>query len=331
MFRLKNKADGTIDRYKARLVARGFSQQPGVDFDETYSPVVHKTSLRALLSYGFSRNMVIHQMDVVTAFLNGKLAEDIYMTLPEGFVSPSNEHFVCKLKRSLYGLKQSPRCWNQVLDEHLKTLGFSQSSAVRCVYIRNNGDEQTLLAVYVDDIVLLTDSEKSMDVIKASLSQRFRMKDLGQLHFVLGISVAMRDDVLKLSQPHYVAQILNKCNMTNCNPCNTPMATDVKLISDDGSKAADRELYRSMVGSLLYLAAATRPDILYAVGILSRFSSAPTKTHFTAAKRVLRYLKGTPEFGVRVTSNQNLHWKVILIPAGVMMKPDTPRQVSSVV
>lgn len=142
VFKVKSKADGTIDRYKARLVARGFSQQPGVDFDETYSPVVHKTSLRALLSYGYSRNMVIHQMDVVTAFLNGELSEDIYMSQPAGFITPGN--LVCKLKRSLYGLKQSSRCWNMVLDTYLKSLGFHQSSADPCVYVQNRGNKQTL-------------------------------------------------------------------------------------------------------------------------------------------------------------------------------------------
>ena len=303
VFRVKSKADGTIDRYKARLVARGFSQQPGVDFDETYSPVVHKTSLRALLSYGLSRNMVIHQMDVVTAFLNGELSEDIYMSQPEGFISPGN--LVCKLKRSLYGLKQSPRCWNTVLDTYLKSLGFHQSSADSCVYVRNHDNEQTLLAVYVDDIVLLSDSEKSMHDIKSALNQRFKMKDLGQLQYVLGISVTTRDDSLKLSQPQYVSQMLSKYGMTNCNPCSTPMATDVKLVKNDGSKAADKALYQSIVGSLLYLSTATRPDISYVVGVLSQFTSAPTQTHLTAAKRVLRFLKHTPELGIIYSKSES--------------------------
>ena len=298
VFKLKSNSDGSVDRYKARLVARGFTQQQGVDFDETYAPVVHRTSLRALLSYGFSRNMIIHQMDVVTAFLNGKLAEHIYMTQPEGFVTPGSENLVCKLKRSLYGLKQSPRCWNLVLDQYLKSLGFSQSSADQCVYIRNDGGQQTLLAVYVDDIVILSDSEKSMHDIKSSLSQKFKMKDLGPIHYVLGISVAVNDESLKMYQPNYIYQTLRKYKMYDCNPVHTPMTMDVKLCTDDGSQPADKSLYQSLIGSLLYLSTATRPDIAYAVSVLSRFTVAPTETHLTAAKRVLRYLKFTPELGI---------------------------------
>jgi hypothetical protein len=298
VFKRKLNADGSVERHKARLVARGFTQQQGVDFDETYAPVIHKTSLRALLSYGFSHNMIIHQMDVVTAFLNGELAEDIYMNQPEGFIAHGSEHLVCKLKRSLYGLRQSPRCWNLVLDDYLKSLGFSQSSADQCVYIRNDGDQQTLLAVYVDDIVLLSDSEQSMQGIKSSLSQKFKMKDLGPIHYVLGISVSESDEALKMHQPNYILQTLKKYNMSSCNPATTPMATDVKLCNEDGSKPTDKSLYQSLIGSLLYLSTATRPDIAYIVGVLSRFTSAPAETHMTAAKRVLRYLKGTIELGI---------------------------------
>jgi hypothetical protein len=306
VFKIKSKPDGTVDRYKARLVARGYTQKQGIDFDETYAPVVHRTSLRALLSYGLNHNMIMHQMDVVTAFLNGQLAEEIYMTQPEGFVSPGEENLVCKLNRSLYGLKQSPRCWNQVLDEYLKSLGFFQSSADQCVYVRNTNGVKTLLAVYVDDIVLLSDNEQSMSEIKTALSSRFQMKDLGQLHFCLGINMVFSDDSIKLSQPHYTQQILDKYNMRNCNSVSTPMATDVKLVKDDGSNAVDKTVYQSIVGSLLYLSTATRPDIAYAVGVLSRFTSAPTQTHLTAAKRVLRYLKGSIDQGLVYTKSDSL-------------------------
>jgi histone deacetylase 1/2 len=298
IFKVKCKPDGSVDRYKARLVAQGFSQSPGVDYEETYSPVVHRSSLRALLSYGIERGMFIHQMDVVTAFLNGTLTEEIYMKQPDGFISPGNEDLVCKLNRSLYGLKQSPRCWNLVLDEFLKSLGFSPSSADQCVYTRDVNGVKTILAVYVDDIVILSDSEQSIQEIKKSLCAKFKMKDLEHVHFCLGINAEFNGTQLKLHQTHYIRQILEKFGMSHCKTASTPMATDVQLVKDDGSKQVNQQLYQSVIGSLLYVSTATRPDIAYSVGVLSKFNCSPTETHLTAAKRVLRYLNGTIDHGI---------------------------------
>jgi len=298
VFKAKCTTDGVVDRYKARLVAKGFSQKPGVDYYETYAPVVHRSSLRSMLSYAVSRGMLIHQMDVVTAFLNGYLSEEIYMAQPEGFVVAGKEHLVCKLERSLYGLKQSPRCWNEVLDEFLKSLSFVQSSADHCVYIRDDSSVKVMIAVYVDDLVIMSDTEESMVCVKQSLASRFQMKDLGKLHFCLGISACEDGDSLKLHQKHFIEQMLCKYNMDSCKPASTPMAVDVKLVKDDGSKPVDPTKYQSIVGSLLYIATATRPDISYAVGALSKFNSSPTETHLTAAKRVLRYLRGTADLGI---------------------------------
>lgn len=298
VFKAKCKADGSVDRFKARLVAQGYSQQPGVDYDETFSPVVQRSSLRTLLSYGLNRGMIVHQMDVVTAFLNGVLNEEIYMKQPNGFVSPGNEELVCKLNRSLYGLKQSSRCWNLALDDYLKSLGFSPSQADQCVYVRDVREVKVILAVYVDDIIILSDTEQSMQDIKQSLNQKFKMKDLGQLQFCLGINAEFTGTTLKLHQKHYLQQILEKYGMSNCNIAATPLATDVALVRDDGSKPVDSTLYQSIIGSLLYASTATRPDIAHSVGVLSKFNASPTETHLTAAKRILRYLKGTLNYGI---------------------------------
>lgn len=298
VFKAKCLPDGSVDRFKARLVAQGYSQQPGIDYDETFSPVVQRSSLRTLLSYGLNRGMLIHQMDVVTAFLNGTLTEEIYIKQPNGFVSPGNEELVCKLNRSIYGLKQSPRCWNMVLDEYLKSLGFVSSGADQCVYVYDDSNAKVILAVYVDDIIILSDTEKSMQDIKQSLNKRFKMKDLGQLHFCLGINAEFNGTTLKLHQKHYVHQILEKFGMSNCNAATTPLAIDVQLVRNDGSKPVDPTLYQSIVGSLLYASTATRPDIAHSVGVLSKFNASPTETHLTAAKRVLRYLKGTLDHGI---------------------------------
>lgn len=305
VFKAKYSSDGSIDRFKARLVAKGYAQKAGIDFEETYSPVVSFNSLRAALSHAVDRDMHIHQMDVVTAFLNGNLDEDIYMTQPPGFVKPGQDKLVCKLKKSLYGLKQSPRCWNTVLDGFLKSLGFLQATADQCIYTRLASNVQTIIAVYVDDLVIMSETTAELDNVKSSLSSKFKMKDLGEIHHCLGVSIARGDKSLKLSQSLYIQQLLKRFNMEDCNPVGTPAAVDVKLQKEDGSKPANQPLYQSIVGSLLYAACATRPDISYAVGVLSKFNAAPTETHMTAAKRVLRYLKGSAEYGIVYKKSQS--------------------------
>lgn len=301
VFKAKYSPDGTVDKFKARLVAKGYAQQAGIDYDDTYSPVVHRSSLRVLLADAVEREMLIHQMDVQTAFLNGTLPDDeqIYMTQPEGFVVPGKEHLVCKLNRSLYGLKQSPKCWNTVLDEFLKSLGFTRSTADSCVYVRWKDNSKMMIAVYVDDICIMSDTDTQMTEVKSALSARFKMTDLGELHHCIGIVVKRENNSsLHLSQTPYIRQLLKRFDMENCNPVSTPAACDVKLEENDGSKPVDAKLYQSIIGSLLYAAVSTRPDIAETVGVLSKFNSYPSQTHLTAARRVLRYLKGTQDLGL---------------------------------
>jgi hypothetical protein len=220
------------------------------------------------------------------------------MKQPEGFVSPGQKQLVCKLKKSLYGLKQAPRCWNNILDEFLKSIGFNQSQADQCVYVYRDKSVTTIIAVYVDDLVIMSNSKTAIAEVKQTLSSRFHMKDLGEMTYCLGILVTREGNTLKLSQKRYVDQMLQKFGMSDCNPVSTPAAIDVKLVKSDGSKSVNQRSYQSLIGSLLYLAIATRPDIAYSVGVLSRFNSCPTQTHFTAAKRILRYLKGTSNCGL---------------------------------
>ena len=208
VFKVKSDKDGNLDRYKGRLVARGFEHKSGIDYEETYAPVVKYSSLRTLLSYAVNNDMHIHQMDVVTAFLNGNLDEEIFMKQPEGFVKKGQEKLVCKLKKALYGLKQAPRCWNVVIDDFLKSLEFSRSAADQCVYIRDRNAVKTIIAIYVDDLVIMCDDEQELIDVKQTLAGRFRMKDLGELTYCLGISVLRNGDILKLNQKTYVEQIL---------------------------------------------------------------------------------------------------------------------------
>ena len=295
VFRVKYDGKGQVERFKGRLVALGYSQKYGIDYDETFSPVARFSSIRTLLAFAVEMGMQIHQMDVVTAFLNGDLKEKIYMQQPSGYTQPGKEELVCKLKKSLYGLKQSPRCWNEKLCEHLKSLGFKESAADPCVFIRQK-EELQIIAVYVDDLTLLAKTSEEMQQLKDDLSHQFKMKDLGKLHYCLGISMNLDESTktIRLNQSRYLLKILEKYGLTEAKTVSTPADPNVKLLRDDGwSKKVNSIRYQSMVGSLLHAARATRPDIAQAVSVVSKFNAEPTEAHLTAVKRIFRYLKGT--------------------------------------
>jgi hypothetical protein len=301
VFKIKHGKDGKVDRFKARLVAKGYAQKYGIDYDETFSPVVRFSSIRLLLTFAVQRDMLIHQMDAVTAFLNGKLDEEIYMEQPDGYIKPGQEQLVCKLKRSLYGLKQSPRCWNKAFQEYMGCIGFAQSAADPCVYIKI-ANVLTIVAVYVDDLIVISETAEEMEKIKKELAVQFKMKDMGELHYCLGMSIEQdkEQNSIKLHQKEYICSMIEKYGLSEANPVSTPVDVNVKLVKDDEiSKEVDPKLYQSMVGSLLYAAMTTRPDIAYAVGVVSKFNSKPSEAHLTAVKRILRYLKGTADLALK--------------------------------
>jgi hypothetical protein len=301
VFKRKLNSDGSIARYKARLVAKGYAQQFGIDYDETYAPVAKFTSIRELIAIGASHDFEMHQMDVKTAFLNGDLNEEIYMTVPEGI----DDHdvissAVCKLNRTLYGLKQSPRMWNQRIDQYLiNQQGFIRLHADHSLYIRRGGQsELAIIALYVDDLLILSDTIETMLKIKSALSKEFEMTDCGELHQFLGIRIT-RDRAnrrISLDQSQLANQIMIRFGMTECNPVATPLDISIQLKSADketSQSPIDQTLFRQMIGSLMYLMIGTRPDIAAAVSIISQFASNPTTLHHQAAKRILRYIKGT--------------------------------------
>ena len=188
VYKVKRGADGSVERHKARLVAQGFSQRYGADYDETFSPVVRSESLRSLVAISVQCGFKLHHVDVSTAFLNGNLEEEVYMKQPKGFVKKGGEELVCKLRKSIYGLKQSSRCWNTTLDSHLKEMGFVQSTSDPCIYVDTRADG-FYIGVYVDDMVLAGPTERRIKEIKKALSQKLDIKDLGELHHFLGITV----------------------------------------------------------------------------------------------------------------------------------------------
>ena len=301
VFKVKYCSDGKIERFKARLVAKGYAQKYGIDYDETFSPVVRFSSIRALLAYAVQNGLLIHQMDVVTAFLNGNLEEEIYMEQPDGYIQPGKENLVCKLQKSLYGLKQSPRCWNTAFQEYMEVIQFKQSTADPCIYVKMT-DAIAILAVYVDDLIVMASTLEEMQQIKETLKSRFQMKDLGKLHYCLGISIEQDEErkCLWIHQKQYILNMLEKYSLSNAKVVSTPADVSVQLKKDDGvSNKVDSVTYQSIIGSLLYAAIATCPDIAQAVGVVAKFSSSPNQSHLTAAKRILRYLKGTLNLAIR--------------------------------
>ena len=305
VFKVKKNADGSISRCKARLVAQGFSQREGLDYDETFSPVVRSESVRSVIALACKEGLSLHQMDVTTAFLNGDLKEEVYMKQPEGFASNGQEHLVCRLKKSLYGLKQSPRCWNDALDSQLKSMGFVQSVSDPCIYT-STLDELYILAVYVDDILLAGKSEQKIAQLKSDLGRRFQLKDMGKLNYFLGVSVKQnsKTGTTWIGQPACTEAVLQKFGMELSKPANTPVAAGTKLVkAAEESESIDTIRYQSAVGSLLYLSGWTRPDIAFAVSNVARFCSHPTREHWTALKRILRYLKGTLNYGLMFSRN----------------------------
>ena len=294
VFKVKYCSDGKIERFKARLVAKGYAQKYGIDYDETFSPVIRFSSIRALLAYAVQNDLLVHQMDVVTAFLNGNLEEEIYMEQPDGYIQPGKENLVCKLQKSLYGLKQSPRCWNTAFQEYMEVIQFKQSTADPCIYVKMT-DAIAILAVYVDDLIVMASTLEEMQQIRETLKSRFQMKDLGKLHYCLGISIEQDEErkCLWLHQKQYILNMLEKYSLSNAKVVSTPADVSVQLKKDDGvSNKVDSVTYQSIIGSLLYAAIATRPDIAQAVGVVAKFSSSPNQSHLTAAKRILQYLKG---------------------------------------
>lgn len=297
VYKVKQKADGTVDRFKARLVARGFSQQLGLDYEDTFSPVAKIQTIRAILALAASKGWKLWQMDVHNAFLYGELDHVIYMMQPTGFESQEHLEYVCKLKKAIYGLKQSPRAWFGKMAEFLEQNGYYPSSADHSLFVKNLGEKVVFILVYVDDLIISGDVQEEIDLLKSNLSIRFKMKDLGILKHFLGLELNYKADGMALHQNKYTSDLLQKFGHASCKPGAAPMDRNMKMYATEGKLLDDPTQYRKMVGSLIYLTL-TRPDIAFAVGVLSRFMQEPRKPHMAAMKGVFKYLKATVGKGI---------------------------------
>jgi hypothetical protein len=296
VYKVKHKADGTIERYKARLVAKGYNQVEGLDFFDTFSPVAKLTTVRTLLAIASVKQWHLHQLDVNNAFLHGDLLEDVYMQVPDG-VTPPKPGQVCKLLKSLYGLKQASRMWYEKLTSLLLHEGYTQSSADYSLFTLTTESHFTALLIYVDDIILAGTTLTEFSRIKCILDTQFKIKDLGPLKYFLGLEVAQSREGISISQRKYCLDLLKDSGLLGAKPAVTPLDPSVKLHNDTGKPYSDVSSYRRLVGKLLYLTH-TRPDIAYATQQLSQFLQKPTETHYNAACRIIRYLKSSPGRGL---------------------------------
>eukprot|EP00253_Pinus_taeda_P009922 PITA_09922 len=268
VYKTKCNAEGKIERHKAKLVVKGYKQQYGRDYEETFTPVARMEIVRAMLSIAAPNKWKVYQMDVKSAFLNRVLMEEIYIEQPLGYEKKGEEHKVCKLKKALYGLKQAPRAWYSRIDSYLLENGFDKCNDN--YFIEN---------------------------FKAVMKEEFEMTDMGLLRYFLGIEVDQNENGIFISQARYVNEVLGRFNMQECKAAITPTVMGLKLSKEDSSKDFDPSLYKSIVGSLMYLTA-TRPDIMFVVSLISRFMERSKEAHWQAAKRILRYVKGSKRFGI---------------------------------
>lgn len=308
IYKIKHRADGTIDRYKARLVAKGYTQQEGLDYIETFSPVAKLVTVKVLLTLVVSLNWSIIQLDVNNAFLHGDLFEEVYMDIPLGYkhnvVAPKGERLVCKLHKSIYGLKQASRQWFDKFSKALLSLGFYQSKSDYSLFVRGTGSDFIALLVYVDDIIITGSSNKGIMLLKQHLNVVFKLKDLGDLRYFLGLELARSSKGIFLNQRNYVLHLLEDNGVLASKPAPLPMDPHNKLSVSDGPLLTDSSVYRRLIGQLLYLTI-FRPDITFVVHKLSQFMAQPRKPHLAAVHYLLRYLKGTVGQGVLLQSSSS--------------------------
>ncbi|XP_076899988.1 protein ARABIDILLO 2-like [Bidens hawaiensis] len=307
VFTVNLHPDGSLHRLKARLVAKGYSQAYGIDYEETFSPVAKMPSVRICIALAAINHWPLHQLDIKNTFLNGVLEEEVYMEQPPGFIIEEAASEVCRLRRSLYGLKQSPRAWFGRFSNVMEQFGMTRSAYDHSVFFIHQRGKRIIVVVYVDDIIITDDDAVGITELKQFLQTQFQVSDLDRLKYFLGIEVSRSSQGILLSQRKYVLDMLTEYGLLGCKPVDTPMLPTRKLLPEEGDPMKDPERYRRLVGKLNNLTV-TRPDISFTVSVLSQFMAAPHTSHWDAALRVLRYLKTSP--GLSILYSDQGHYQV---------------------
>ncbi|GJT39805.1 putative ribonuclease H-like domain-containing protein [Tanacetum coccineum] len=297
VYRNKRDERGVVVRNKARLVAQGHRQEEGIDYDEVFAPVARIEAIRLFLAFASFMGFIVYQMDVKSAFLYGTIDEEVYVSQPPGFVDPDHPKKVYKVVKALYGLHQAPRAWYATLSTFLETHGYRRGTIDKTLFIKKDKKDIMLVQVYVDDIIFGSTRKSWCDEFEALMKGIFQMSSMGELIFFLGLQVKQKTDGIFISQDKYVADMLKKFDLASVKTAITPMETKMALTKDEEADDVDVHLYRSMIGSLMYLTA-SRPDIMFAVCACSRFQVTPKTSHLNAVKRIFKYLKGKPNLGL---------------------------------
>ncbi|GJR23315.1 putative ribonuclease H-like domain-containing protein [Tanacetum coccineum] len=297
VYRNKKDERGIVVRNKARLVAQGYKQEEGIDYDEVFAPVARVEAIRLFLAFASFMNFPVYQMDVKSAFLYGTIEEEVYVCQPPGFVDPEFPEKVYKVEKALYGLHQAPRAWYETLSTYLLDNGFHRGQIDKTLFIKRLKGDILLVQVYVDDIIFGSTKKSLCDEFEQIMHNRFQMSSMGELTFFLGLQVKQKEDGIFISQDKYVGEILKKFGFSSIRTASTPMETNKALTKDEDGEDVDVHLYRSMIGSLMYLTS-SRPDIMFSVCACSRFQVQPKVSHLNAVKRIFRYLKGQPKLGL---------------------------------
>ena len=297
VFRNKMDENGVVSRNKARLVAQGYNQQEGIDYDETFAPVARLESIRILLAYACAHNFKLFQMDVKSAFLNGVINEEVYVAQPPGFVDFEKPNHVFKLKKALYGLKQAPKAWYDRLKSFLVDHKYSMGLVDNTLFTKKKDSHIIIVQIYVDDIIFGSTCQDLCDDFSKIMHDEFEMSMMGELNFFLGLQIKQLEDGIFFNQSKYIKDMLRKFGLEDSKPIKTPMSTETKLVKDEENESVDSTKYRGMIGSLLYLTA-SRPDIMFSVCLCARFQEDPKTSHLEAVKRIFRYIKGTTHLGL---------------------------------
>ncbi|GJV52275.1 putative ribonuclease H-like domain-containing protein [Tanacetum coccineum] len=295
----KNKKDerGIVIKNKAILVVQGYTHEEGIDYDEVFAFVARIEEIRLFLSYASFKDFVVYQMDVKSAFLYGKIEKEVYVCQPLGFEDPDFPDRVYKVEKALYGLHQAPRAWYETLSTYLLDNGFQRGKIDKTLFIRRDKGDILLVQVYVDDIIFGSTKKSLCTEFEKMMHKKFQMSSIGELTFFLGLQVKQKKDGIFISQDKYVTEILKKFGFTDVKTASTPMETQKLLLKDEDGEEVDVHLYRSMIGSLMYLTS-SRPDIMFVVCACARYQVNPKVLHLHAVKRIFRYLKGQPKLGL---------------------------------